>query len=105
MARKYSTLRAGDWWQDVKATMAGSGVVPIESDRAWMDLHLERAFDAAQAVQLEQMELYDEDQRNKMHTEVVFIDQILVKKTQQIKAEWLKRNAKMKGTAAGKNMK
>jgi hypothetical protein len=105
MARKYSTLRAGDWWQEVKSSVAANSVVPIESDRAWMDLHLERAFDAAQAVQLEQMELRDEDQRNKMHTEDVFIDQILVKKTQQIKAEWLKRNAKLKGTAAGKNMK
>jgi hypothetical protein len=105
MARKYSTLRAGDWWQEVKSSVAANSVVPIESDRAWMDLHLERAFDAAQAVQLEQMELRDEDERNKIHTEDVFIDQILVKKTQQIKAEWLKRNAKLKGTAAGKSKK
>ncbi len=105
MARKYHTLRAGDWWQEVRSHLSGSGVVPIEADAAWIDAHLERAFDAAQAVQLEQMELHDRDQRMKKDGEDGFIDQILVKKQQQIKAEWLKRNAKNKGAAKSKGAK
>ena len=96
MARKYLALREGEWWTFVKNASIEAEVVPIEADFALMDSRLEYSFDAAQAVQMEQMELYQEDQSIKKNTENQFIGQILTKKSQQIKSEWLKKYGKSK---------
>ncbi len=69
-------------------------VVPIEADMKLMNDRLDWSFDAALATQTEQMELYDEEEQIKKDDENLFINQVLTKKHQQIKAEWLKRNAK-----------
>ena len=99
MARKYHALREGEWWLRVKKALSELQVDPIEADLALIDARLEHFFDASQAVQLEQMELFDEDQRMGKETEDHFMGQIITKKNQQIKAEWLKRNGRIKGTA------
>jgi hypothetical protein len=43
-------------------------------------------------VQQEQITLYNDDDRMKKEEEEDFIGQIITKKEQQIKAEWLKKN-------------
>jgi hypothetical protein len=98
LAHKYPALREGQWWQVfVRQALENSpgGVInPIEADRAMMDACLEMYFDAAQAVQLEQMALHEEGEGVKKDGESDFIGQIITKKNQQIKAEWLKRYGK-----------
>jgi hypothetical protein len=46
------------------------------------------------ATQSEQMLLYDDQEAEKKQEENGLLGQILTKKHQQIKAEWIKRNAK-----------
>ena len=100
MARKYHALREGEWWLKVKRALSQLSVEPIEADLALIDNRLEHFFDAAQAVQMEQMELSDEDHHIRKDTEDHFMGQIIFKKNQQIKAEWLKRNGRTKGNSS-----
>ena len=100
MARKYHALREGEWWLKVKKALSQLNVEPIEADLALIDTRLEHFFDAAQAVQMEQMELSDEDHHIRKDTEDHFMGQIIYKKNQQIKAEWLKRNGRTKGNSS-----
>lgn len=69
----------------------GAGVQPIEADLSFLNEKLDMAFDAAQALQIEQMELLDEDFALRKSSEAQFIGLIITKKEQQIKAEWLKK--------------
>ncbi|RYH28648.1 hypothetical protein EON65_11445 [archaeon] len=91
MARKFFALREGEWWQQVQTYISNVNVLPIEADINLMNARLEVAFDAAVAVQTEQMSLCEMDFVTKKEGEDHYIDQILTKKHQQIKAEWLKR--------------
>eukprot|EP01031_Cornospumella_fuschlensis_P039468 gene39468-48048_t len=91
MARKFFALREGEWWQQVQSYIGNVNVIPIEADVNLMNARLEVAFDAAVAVQTEQMALCEMDFVSKKENEDQYIDQILTKKHQQIKAEWLKR--------------
>lgn len=95
LAKKYISLREGEWWRVVQQYVQDfNHVIPIEADMKLMTDRLDWSFDAAIAAQTEQMELYDEEEQIKKDDENHFIDQVLTKKHQQIKAEWLKRNAK-----------
>lgn len=94
VARKYLALREGEWWREVKAFIETKGVLPIEADANLLSSRLDHAFDAAMATQSEQMELRDEKEDIKRQEENAFLQQILTKKHQQIKAEWLKKNVK-----------
>jgi len=55
-----------------------------------------KVFDATSMVQLEQLELLTLEKKMKEQEENVFIGKILDQKNQQIKAEWIKKNAKKK---------
>jgi hypothetical protein len=94
VAKKYLALKEGEWWKDVKKNLEEKKIVPIEADAALISARLDNAFDAAIATQVEQMILSDEQEVDKKAEEDGFLGQILTKKHQQIKAEWLKRNAK-----------
>lgn len=94
IAKKYLALREGDWWRQVKESFEEKKLVPIEADAALIQERLDHAFDAAVATQTEQMLLFDEHEADRKQEENGFLGQILTKKHQQIKAEWIKRNAK-----------
>jgi hypothetical protein len=94
IAKKYIMLRESDWWKNIYHSLQMMGIIPIESDMALIDMRLEYSFDASMALQVEQMKLYNENEYLKKQNENNFINQILTKKNQQIKAEWLKKNAK-----------
>jgi hypothetical protein len=94
IAKKYIMLRESDWWKNIYHSLQMMGVTPIESDMALIDMRLEYSFDTSIALQVEQMKLYNENEYLKKQNENNFINQILTKKNQQIKAEWLKKNAK-----------
>ena len=94
MAKKYAALREGEWWQAVRDTAADMSVTPIEADQALMDTRLQLSCEAAARVQAEQVALFEDDQLLKRSEEDEFIDQIITKKNQQIKAEWLKIKGK-----------
>jgi hypothetical protein len=96
ISRRYAVLREGSWWTEVSETLEREGVTPIEADHTMIQAHLEAFFDAAQAVQLEQMALQNEAASEKKVDEDAFIGKILLKKSQQIKMEWLKKNSKNK---------
>ena len=93
VAKRYDTLREGEWWKCVFEDLHRTGVNPIEEDIRKIELKLDAAFEAAQASQFEQMELNSIDKRNKVKSEGAFMGQIIRQKNQQIKSEWLKRNA------------
>jgi hypothetical protein len=103
IAKKYIMLRESDWWKSIYYNLLFQGVIPIESDMALIDMRLEYSFDAAMALQVEQMKLFNENEDLKKQNENLFLEQILTKKNQQIKAEWLKKNAK--GGFKNKNKK
>jgi hypothetical protein len=105
MAKHYAALRESEWWQAVRASAAELEVIPIESDLALIDARLLFSRDAATTVQLEQKELYIAEERLKKEEEDEFIDQIITKKNQQIKAEWLKKNGKLISRAPVVNKK
>lgn len=94
LAKKYDVLREGEWWKAVKEETELMGIVAVEADINLIDAQMEYCFDAAQAVQIEQMNLADEDLRLRKGEEGQFINQIIFKKNQQIKSEWLKKNGK-----------
>lgn len=92
MAKLYSALREGEWWQAVQRSAQEAEVIPIEADLALIEARLQFSCNAAYIVQQEQIALYNEDDRLKKEGEEQFIEQIITKKNQQIKAEWLKKN-------------
>lgn len=92
MAKLYSALREGEWWQAVQRSAQEAEVVPIEADLALIEARLQFSCNAAYVVQQEQITLFNEDDRLKKEGEDHFIEQIITKKNQQIKAEWLKKN-------------
>lgn len=92
IAKQYFILREGEWFKNVVEELAMENVIPIEADFAMIEAYLERSFDAAQTVQLEQMALAADDSCIKQESDDAFINMILNKKAQQIKIEWLKKN-------------
>jgi hypothetical protein len=94
VAKKYIMLKEAEWWKTIYYNLLFQGLIPIESDMTLIDMRLEYAYDAAMALQIEQMKLFNENEDLKKQSENAFLDQILTKKNQQIKAEWLKKNAK-----------
>jgi hypothetical protein len=92
MAKLYAALREAEWWQAVQRSAQEADVEPIEADLALAEARLEHSRIAAAAVQAEQLAFYAEHERIKKEGEEEFIDQIITKKNQQIKAEWLKKN-------------
>ena len=93
MAARYGVIREGQWWNAIKEELSMEGIVPIEADLSLMLERLENLFEAARAIQFEQMELVAISDRNKHSKEQVFIGQILQQKNQEVKSEWLKRKA------------
>jgi hypothetical protein len=93
IAKRYDTLREGEWWKIVFDTLRVSGVNPIDEDMKLIEQKLDAAFEAAVATQFEQMELQSLDIQQKVKIEDKFMGQILRQKNQQIKSEWLKKNA------------
>jgi hypothetical protein len=94
LAKRYNAIREGEWWKEVESDLAGVYITPIESDFSKIECHLTKSFDAALTVQMEQLELESIEMHQKQRSEDAFIEKILEQKTQQIKAEWIKRNAK-----------
>jgi hypothetical protein len=92
MAKLYAALREAEWWQAVQRSAQEADVEPIEADLALAEARLEHSRIAAASVQAEQLAFYAENERIKKEGEEEFIDQIITKKNQQIKAEWLKKN-------------
>jgi hypothetical protein len=92
IAKQYFILREGEWFKNVVEELAIENVIPIEADFAMIEAYLERSFDAAQTVQLEQMALAADDSCIRKESDDAFINMILNKKAQQIKVEWLKKN-------------
>jgi hypothetical protein len=101
IARKYSYFRASEWWDAVNETavMSSDGQTilrPIAEDMAIIQDEKDRIFDAVLSVQMEQMAL-DQEQGELDDQQInAFHDHILDIKNQQIKSEWLKKNAKKK---------
>lgn len=99
IAKMYSFFRANEWWDAVnEASITASDgqtiIRPIAEDLAIIHEEKDRIFDAILSVQMEQMAL-DQEQRDLDHRQIDdFHDHILDIKNQQIKSEWLKKNAK-----------
>jgi len=98
VAKRFFRLREGEWWRALADDLVAMGVTPIEADLAMIEAFLERSFDASISTQLEQMELLAWDEGRKRGDENMYIDGILTKKQQQIKAEWLKKNSTNRAT-------
>lgn len=96
MAKRYSLLREGEWWASIREYLTNEGIDPIEVDKTMVNERAKIIFDATLNVQLEQMSLHDEDLVQKGASEKEFTDAVITQKNQQIKAEWIKRNAKNK---------
>ncbi len=94
LAKKFQALREGEWWQEVCTFVTKHSILPIEADLALINARLEAAFDAALAAQTEQMALVNVEYTLQKEGEDGYLDQILSKKQQQIKAEWLKTHSK-----------
>lgn len=99
LAGKYATLFLGECWAQVMR--ATEEVLPIEADQSLMRGALEQAFDASMALQTEQMQLHTTEEVVALTTEEALLGQILTKKQQQIKAEWLKRKKAGGGVLLG----
>lgn len=93
MAARYGILREGQWWCRVMDELLAEGVEPIEADAVLIMERVEKLFQAARAVQFEQMELVACSQRMKQASEGVFMGRILQQKNQEIKAEYYKKKA------------
>lgn len=96
IAKRYYLLREGGWWRQLLDDLANAGVVPVEADAALVEAYLERSFDAAAVVQLEQMALLAADFSAKASVEQEFVAGIRLKQQQAIKAAWLKKYGKAK---------
>ena len=96
VAKRYQVLREGEWWQTIQNQLQEKEITPIEADTAMIEFKLRNVFEATSIVQLEQLELLHVQSNLEVQEEGVFIGKILDQKNQQIKAEWIKRNAKNK---------
>ena len=94
IAKLYQLIRTGQYWKMVADELEQEGIKPIEADLAMIEAFLESSFDATQSVQLQQMEYQADDHRFKRNIEDMYLDQIITKKNQQIRSEWLKKNSK-----------
>jgi hypothetical protein len=94
LARRYDVIRLGEWWKDVQDQLSSEGIRLIEADHYTLEYNLRDSFDAAAAVQLEQLDLRRETKRAAEDQNRAFVNGILDQKQQQIKAEYLKRKAK-----------
>ncbi len=93
MAMRYDTLREGEWWEAVDSQLKSNSVCPIEADENYIEDRKERLFEAARAIQFEQMELAVVRTNEKTAQAQVFIDNLLLQKNQQIKSEWIKKKS------------
>ena len=82
----------GEWWQFVRDSAKEAAIIPIEADQELIQQRLHHSCDAGREVQAAQEALFEEYERMRSYEEHEFIEQILTKKQQQIKAEWLKKN-------------
>lgn len=92
IANQYHILREGEWWQSVRDNALQNEIQPIESDYELIHKQLQISLNISKEIQEIQINLYNEDEDMKNKEENEFLDQILIKKNQQIKAEWLKKN-------------
>lgn len=111
IAKKYKYFRSSEWWDVVSETQLvshfdGTIVAPIEDDTKMIQRKKEEIFNAILSVQMEQIAL-DQEQKELDREQVnMFHNHILDVKQQQIKSEWLKKNAKKKrlGHSRGVNV-
>ena len=96
VAKRYYLLREGEWWRQLQDDLSNAGVRPVEADAVLVEAYLERSFDAAAVVQLEQMALLAEDYSVKAQVEQEFVAGIKFKQQQALKAAWLKKHGKAK---------
>lgn len=96
LAKRYSILRAGEWWDQVVDDLNVSTTIPIEADQAMVDSYKEEVFKASLATQMEQMIVHEDFLGSEASKDSTFQDYILNKKEQQIRGEWLKKHAKYK---------
>lgn len=93
LASRYGLLREGQWWQELQGLLAARGVKPVAEDKTMLDFMTQSVFEAARAIQFEQMELGVKRLEEKKTEEDVFFDHIIQQKNQQIKSEYLKRKS------------
>ena len=94
IARLYRLIRTGQYWKMIADELEQEGIKPIEADLAMIETFLESCFDATQSIQLQQMDFQSDEHKFKRNIEDMYLDQIITKKNQQIRSEWLKRNSK-----------
>jgi len=96
IAKRYGVLLRGEFWRELADELDARGIVPIEADQAQIQYHIQESFLAASIIQLEHFELQEHEKGAKKAESDLFIGGILDQKNQQIKAEWIKRNAMKK---------
>lgn len=93
IAKRYDTLREGEWWQEVFDSLREDNINIIEEDLKLIEHRIDMSFEASRSVLFDQMELRKQDKDSRIREERQYIDQILRQKNQQIKSEWLKKYA------------
>jgi len=93
LATRYGILREGQWWSEIRQSLADRNVVAVDEDTNLADAMTQRVFAAARAIQFEQMELGVVRLQDKQTEEDVFFNHIIQQKNQQIKSEYLKRKS------------
>ena len=96
IAKRYVIMMHGEIWKEVDDILTAEGITPIDSDTAKIQYFLKESFNASSIVLLEHFELNEVEKGVKREESDAFINKILDQKTQQIKAEWIKKNAKKK---------
>jgi hypothetical protein len=93
IAKRYDTLREGEWWEEVFESLREDNINIIEEDVKFIEHRIDMSFEASRSVLFDQMELNKQDKDSRIREERQYIDQILRQKNQQIKSEWLKKYA------------
>ena len=96
IAKRYEIMLNGAFWREVCDALISEGITPIDSDNAKIQYFLKESFNAASMVLLEHFELNEVEKGVKREESQAFINKILDQKTQQIKAEWIKKNSRKK---------
>ena len=94
IAKRYNIMLNGEFWREVNDTLIAEGISPVDSDIAKIQYFLKERFNAASIVMLEHFELMEIEKSVKREESDAFINKILDQKTQQIKTEWFKKNAR-----------
>merc|ERR1711871_1615884 len=94
IAKRYNIMLNGEFWREVNDTLIAEGISPVDSDIAKIQYFLKERFNAASIVMLEHFELMEIEKCVKQEESDAFINKILDQKTQQIKTEWYKKNAR-----------